>query len=182
MTVRRKEKDSLLKGIPENLSSLSYAYLLAQKASRLGFDWPDLSGVLKKMDEELGEFREALAQPPHPLGGVARGRSLRVATSVPAASPSRRRGKESLLIRRDATLRNRSRIKEEMGDLLFVLVNVGRFLGIDPEEALKGTLKKFCARFQYIETSLRRAGKTVRESNMVELDRLWEEAKRRKKK
>ena len=62
--VRRKEKDSLLKGIPKNLL-LSPAYLLAQKASQLGFDWPDLSGVLKKMDEELGEFREALAQPPH---------------------------------------------------------------------------------------------------------------------
>jgi tetrapyrrole methylase family protein / MazG family protein len=137
--MRRKEKDSLLKGLPENLSSLSYAYLLAQKASQLGFDWPDLSGVLKKLDEELGEFREALS------------------------------------------LRNRRRIAEEMGDLLFVLVNVGRFLGINPDEALKRTLDKFCARFQYIETSLRRAGKTVRESNMVELDRLWEKAKRRSK-
>jgi tetrapyrrole methylase family protein / MazG family protein len=155
--IRKKEKNSLLKGIPKNLSSLSYAYLLAQKASQLGFDWPDLAGVLKKMDEELGEFREALAQPPHHLGGVARGRSLRVATPP---------------------LHNRRRIAEEMGDLLFVLVNVGRFLGIDPEEALKGTLKKFRARFQYIETSLRRAGKTVRESNMVELDRLWEKAKK----
>ena len=91
------------------------------------------------MDEELGEFREALS------------------------------------------LRNRRRIAEEMGDLLFVLVNVGRFLGIDPEEALKGTLEKFCDRFQYIETSLRRAGKTVQESNIIELDRLWEEAKRRRK-
>ena len=139
MIIRKKEKNSLPKGIPKNISSLSYAYLLAQKASQLGFDWPDLSGVLKKMDEELGEFREALA------------------------------------------LRNRRRIAEEMGDLLFVLVNVGRFLGIDPEEALKGTLKKFCARFQYIETSLRRAGKTVQESNIIELDRLWEEAKRRRK-
>jgi tetrapyrrole methylase family protein/MazG family protein len=137
--MKRKEKDSLLKGIPEDLSSLPYAYLLAQKASRLGFDWPDLSGVLKKLDEELGEFREALA------------------------------------------LRNRRRIEEEMGDLLFVLVNVGRFLGIDPEEALKGTIEKFCARFQYIETSLRRAGKTVRDSNIIELDRLWEKAKRRRK-
>jgi tetrapyrrole methylase family protein / MazG family protein len=136
---RRKEKDFLLKGIPENLSSLSYAYLLAQKASHLGFDWPDFSGVLKKMDEELGEFREALS------------------------------------------LRNRRRIAEEMGDLLFVLVNVGRFLEIDPEKALKGTIEKFCARFQYIETSLRRAGKTVQESNIIELDRLWEEAKRSRK-
>ena len=160
MVLKRKEKTSILLKIPKNLPSLTAAYQLSQKASQLGFDWPDLSGVLKKMDEELGELREALAQPPHHLGGVARGRSLRVATPP---------------------LRNRRRIKEEMGDLLFVLVNVGRFLGIEPEEALKGTLEKFCARFQYIETSLRRAGKTVRESNMIELDRLWNEAKKSKK-
>ena len=139
MVLKRKEKTSILRKIPQNLPSLTVAYRLSQKASQLGFDWPDLSGVLKKMDEELGEFREALS------------------------------------------LRNRRRIAEEMGDLLFVLVNVGRFLGIDPEEALKGTLEKFCARFQYIETSLRRAGKTVQESNLIELDRLWEEAKRRRK-
>jgi tetrapyrrole methylase family protein / MazG family protein len=139
VVLKRKEKASILRKIPQNLPSLTVAYQLSQKASQLGFDWPDLSGVLKKMDEELGEFREALS------------------------------------------LRNRRRIAEEMGDLLFVLVNVGRFLGIDPEEALKGTLEKFCDRFQYIETSLRRAGKTVQESNIIELDRLWEEAKRRRK-
>lgn len=139
MVLKRKEKASILRKLPQNLPSLTVAYQLSQKASQLGFDWPDLSGVLKKMDEELGEFREALS------------------------------------------LRNRRRIAEEMGDLLFVLVNVGRFLGIDPEEALKGTLEKFCDRFQYIETSLRRAGKTVQESNIIELDRLWEEAKRRRK-
>ena len=139
MILKRKEKTSILLKIPKNLPSLTAAYQLSQKASQLGFDWPDLSGVLKKMDEELGEFREALS------------------------------------------LRNRRRIAEEMGDLLFVLVNVGRFLGIDPEEALKGTLDKFCARFQYIETSLRRAGKTVQESNLKEMDRLWNEAKKSKK-
>jgi tetrapyrrole methylase family protein/MazG family protein len=136
---KRKEKTSILRKILKNVPSLTAAYQLSLKASQLGFDWPDLSGVLKKMDEELGEFREALSR------------------------------------------RNRRRIAEEMGDLLFVLVNVGRFLGIDPEEALKGTLEKFCDRFQYIETSLRRAGKTVQESNLIELDRLWEEAKRRRK-
>jgi len=135
-----KTKVPILNRIPKTPSSLVLAYRLTQKASRLGFDWPDLSGVLKKMDEELSEFREALS------------------------------------------LRDRHRIKEELGDLLFVLVNVGRFLGIDSEEALKGTLQKFNARFHYIEASLRRAGKSVRQSNLIEMDRLWEEAKKRKKK
>ncbi len=160
MVPSKNEKASIFEGIPEDLPSLSYAYCLTQKAARLGFDWPDLPEVLKKMDEELGEFREALAQPPHLLGGVARSRSFRVAT------PS---------------LRNRRRIAEEFGDLLFVLVNVARFLRIDPEAALQETIRKFGSRFHYIETSLRLAGKTVQESNIIELDRLWEEAKRRRK-
>lgn len=139
MVSRQQGKPSVLKGIPENLPSLAFAYRLTQKASELGFDWPDLSGVLKKMDEELSEFREAL------------------------------------------TRRDRLRIEEELGDLLFVLVNVGRFLGIDSEKALKGTLQKFSARFHYIETSLRRAGKSIHQSDLNEMDRLWEEAKKRRK-
>jgi len=139
MVSRRQGKASISKGIPKNLPSLAFAYRLTQKASEVGFDWPDLSGVLKKMDEELSEFREALSR------------------------------------------RNRLRIEEELGDLLFVLVNVGRFLGIDSEKALKGTLQKFSARFHYIETSLRRAGKSIHQSDLNEMDRLWEEAKRKRK-
>jgi uncharacterized protein YabN with tetrapyrrole methylase and pyrophosphatase domain len=181
MVSSKNEKASIFEGIPEDLPSLSYAYRLTQKAARLGFDWPDLAEVLKKMDEELGEFREALAQSPRLRGGAARSRSLRITTPAPAASPSQGRGKESLLIRCDATLQNRRRIAEEFGDLLFVLVNVARFLRIDPEAALKETIRKFGSRFHYIETSLRRAGKTVQESNLVEMDRLWEEAKRKRK-
>jgi len=139
MASRKKGKTSILKGIPEDLSSLALAYRLTQKASRVGFDWPDLSGVLKKMDEELEEFREALS------------------------------------------LENRRRIAEELGDLLFVLVNVARYLRIDPEKALKGTVDKFSSRFQFIETSLCQTGKSVHQSNLVEMDRLWEQAKKRKK-
>jgi hypothetical protein len=103
MVPSKNEKASIFEGIPEDLPSLSYAYRLTQKAARLGFDWPDLAEVLKKMDEELGEFREALAQSPRLRGGAARSRSLRITTTAPAASPSQGRGKKSLLIRRDAT-------------------------------------------------------------------------------
>src|SRR4030042_4992353 len=104
MIQSKKGRVSILKGIPEDLSSLALAYRLTQKASRVGFDWPDLSGVLKKMDEELEEFREALS------------------------------------------LENRRRIAEELGNLLFVLVNVARDLRINPEKALRKTLKKFGTR------------------------------------
>lgn len=129
---------SLFKGIPEGLPSLLRAYRITRRASCVGFDWPDLEGVLEKMDEELKEFREALAH------------------------------------------RDREMVREEIGDLLFVLANIARFLRINPEEALRRTLKKFTSRFHYIETALRKKGKNLHQSSLIEMDRLWEEAKKRK--
>ena len=134
---RKKKIASISKGIPQSLSALSFACRLTQRAARLGFDWPDLPEVLKKVDEELEEFREALS------------------------------------------LRDRKRIAQEFGDLLFVLVNVARFLRIDPEGALRETIRKFNSRFSFVETSLQRKGKSLRQSNLDEMDRLWEMAKRR---
>ncbi len=133
MKMQRKESKA------KTVSSLSLAAQLTRDVSRLGFDWPDLDGVLKKLDEEMKEFREALS------------------------------------------LQSRSKIREELGDLLFVLVNISRFLRIDPEEALRKTVKKFMLRFHYIETSLRKKGKSFHQSNLIEMDQLWEEAKKRKK-
>ena len=134
MKIQRKES----KG--KAVSSLSLAAQLTRDVSRLGFDWPNLDGVLKKLDEEMKEFREALS------------------------------------------LQSRTKIREELGDLLFVLVNISRFLGIDPEEALRKTVKKFMLRFHYIETSLRKKGKSFHQSNLIEMDQLWEEAKKKKNK
>ena len=138
-----KSKDnpnrSILEGVRKDSPSLLRAYQLTKIASQAGFDWPNIAGVLKKLDEEIGEFREALS------------------------------------------LRNRRRIREELGDLLFVLTNIARFLHINPEEALRRTLEKFTIRFHYIETSLRKKGKSLRQSNLIEMDRLWEEAKKKKK-
>ncbi len=133
MKIQRKESKA------KAVSSLSLACQLTRKVSRLGFDWPNLDGVLKKMDEEMKEFREALS------------------------------------------LQNRRRIREELGDLFFVLVNISRFLRIDPEEALRKTVEKFMRRFHYIETSLHKKGKSFHQSNLVEMDQLWEEAKKSKK-
>ena len=135
----KKGTSSILEGVPISLPALSLAYQLTEKASRLGFDWPDLKGVLKKLDEEMKEFREALS------------------------------------------MQNPKRIREELGDLLFVLVNIARFLQIHPEKALRKTVEKFTSRFYYVETSLRKEGKTFHESNLMEMDRLWEQAKRKNK-
>jgi len=133
----RKGRGPALEGIPKGLPALSLAYRLTEKASRLGFDWPDLKGVLEKLDEEMKEFGEALA------------------------------------------CKNQKRIRDELGDLLFVLVNIARLLRINPEEALRKTVEKFTSRFRHIETSLRKEGKTFAHSNLTEMDQLWEEAKRK---
>jgi len=68
-------------------------------------------------------------------------------------------------------------VEAEVGDLLFVAVNIARFLGIDPETALRKTNQKFVRRFQYIEERLREEGKDIKESNLEEMERLWQEAK-----
>ena len=135
----QKKRASALEGVSGGLSSLSLAYRLTEKASGVGFDWPDVNGILTKLDEEIKEFREALS------------------------------------------LQKRNRIREEIGDLLFVIVNIARFLKIDPEAALRRTIEKFTSRFQYIEQSLQKKGKTLQESNLLEMDRLWGEAKKKYK-
>jgi tetrapyrrole methylase family protein/MazG family protein len=121
------------------IASLALAYQLTQRASKVGFDWPDIQGVLKKLDEELMEFREALRH------------------------------------------RDPKRAQEELGDLLFVLANVARFLQINPEQALRKTIQKFISRFHYVEVSLKKRGKSLRQSNLIEMDQLWEEAKHKKR-
>lgn len=71
-----------------------------------------------------------------------------------------------------------SRMEEEMGDLLFSCVNVARFLGIDPENALNSTSEKFIRRFAYVEREAAAAGKDLENMSLREMDELWEEAKK----
>ncbi len=126
---------SAIHSLPLNVSSLSLAYQLTQKVSRIGFDWPTIDGVLEKWEEEIKEFKQAYS------------------------------------------LKNRKKMGEEIGDLLFVLVNLSRVLRINPDTALRKTILKFIARFQYIEKSLYKKGLSLRQSNLIEMDQLWEEAK-----
>jgi len=122
---------TLLKGIPQSLPALLKAQKVSKRASYAGFDWPDVTGVIKKVDEELREMKKTLRY------------------------------------------RNRRRFTEEIGDVLFVLVNLARFKGIDAEEALNCATEKFARRFRKIEEELERQGKKIDECNLKELDRLW---------
>ena len=68
-------------------------------------------------------------------------------------------------------------IEEEMGDLLFAMVNLARHLDVDAEVALTAATDKFGKRFRYLESSLRAQGRTVKDAGMDELNKLWDEAK-----
>ena len=76
-------------------------------------------------------------------------------------------------------LKNIDRIKDEMGDVLFTLVNLSRFLDINPEEALRSSILKFENRFALVEEELNKKGKLVSDSNLEELDKIWDKIKKK---
>jgi MazG family protein len=134
----QEQAGSMLDSVSAGLPAVMEAYQMTTKVSRVGFDWPNTSGVLEKLDEEVAELKQA------------------VKNEVPA----------------------HKQISEEIGDALFVLVNVGRLLGVDPESALKSSNRKFRRRFRYIEDRLRDRGREPASSTLEEMDALWDEAKR----
>ncbi len=84
---------------------------------------------------------------------------------------------EQALRGRSETGQERARVAEEFGDVLFALVNVARYLEIDPEQALRSSTAKFRQRFRHIETRARAQGRDLRDMTLAEMDALWEEAK-----
>jgi tetrapyrrole methylase family protein/MazG family protein len=133
------KRNSLLDGLPLALPALERARRMSERASRVGFDWPDIGGVWKKVREELGELREA----------------------------------DRAASRREA--------EAELGDLLFTLVNWGRFKGISAEEALRKANRRFARRFFRVEEELRRRGKRPQDSTLQEMDELWTRVKKMKR-
>jgi tetrapyrrole methylase family protein/MazG family protein len=129
---------SMLDSVSAGLPAVMEAYQMTTKVSRVGFDWPDASGVLEKLDEEVAELKQA--------------------------------------VKRETPTHQET--AEEIGDVLFVLVNVGRLLGVDPESALKSSNRKFRRRFRFIEDRLRERGLEPAKSTLEEMDALWDEAKR----
>lgn len=72
---------------------------------------------------------------------------------------------------------NQDELEKEIGDVFFALTNYARFIGINPENALRHTNEKFIARFTYIEKKIRESGRSISESNLEEMDKFWEESK-----
>jgi len=82
-------------------------------------------------------------------------------------------------LKKEISEQNADKIEEEIGDLLFVVVNLARKFDVDAETALKRTNRKFRQRFEFIENKLKLRGKNLEESNLQEMDSLWNESKRK---
>jgi MazG family protein len=152
------EKHSILGGVSSAMPSLLEAHKLSSRAAQAGFDWPNIEGLFDKLHEETAELSRELAHFPEP-GPRPQGRGVAGSgrTSVP----------EQL----------QSRLEEEVGDLFFVLVNVARYLSVDPESALRKTNRKFKRRFQWMEDRLFESGRSPDQASMEELEDLWRQAK-----
>ena len=154
--------DSVLSGISSKVPALLEAYKISSRAAHIGFEWPDIEGLFDKLHEETGELRENLKdypgggpRPPH--RGVAGSRGFEVPEEL------------------------RARLEDEVGDLFFVLVNVARYLSLDPESALRKTNRKFRGRFQWMEERMRERGKRLADCSLEEMESLWQEAKQRER-
>lgn len=128
-------------------SALMQAQDVQKQASKLGFDWEGVSGAFDKLDEEIAELKAEL-----------------IDKSKDAAEY-------------DISKANISDIEKELGDCMFALVNVARKLNLDAEAATLTCVHKFKSRFGYIEAQLAAAGKRLEDSDITEMDALWEVAK-----
>jgi MazG family protein len=154
-----KTVSSILVGISSSMPSLPEAHKLSSRAAQVGFDWPSIDGLFEKLSEETAELRQQLQEFPAP-GPRPEGRGV--------AGSGRQVVPEDL----------RVRLEGEVGDLFFVLVNIARYLAIDPESALRRTNRKFRRRFQWMEERLHENGTTPERATMDELESLWQQAKR----
>ena len=131
---------SILGKSPAGLPALLRAYRIQEKAAAVGFDWPDVTGVLAKIREEVDETEAALES------------------------------------------RDPACVAEEIGDLLFAVVNLARFVKTDPEAHLRAATDKFRRRFDRMVEGLDKEGTSPGKATLAEMDRLWEEAKREERK
>ena len=128
-------------------SALMQAQEVQKQASKLGFDWEGVSGAFDKLDEEITELKSELTD------------------------------KSKTAAKYNISKANIRDIEKELGDCMFALVNVARKLNLDAETATLTCVHKFKTRFGYIEEQLAAAGKRLEDSDINEMDALWEAAK-----
>ncbi len=161
-----------------NLPALTRACKLQKRAARVGFDWRDETGVLAKIEEELAEVYQALN---------TQGGSKDQASVYPSFGKSSQHlplskggvaqscGHQSSGSHADSCY---SPVREEIGDLLFAVVNLARWRDVDPESALRTANQKFERRFRAVEAKLANQHRRPEDCSLEELDALWDEVKR----
>lgn len=154
---RRERPRGTLEGLPPTLPPLLRAYRLQERAASVGFDWDDVQGPLAKVREELAEVEEHLPAAGQRGSGTA-GRYTE--HKPPAYAP-------------DALV-------DELGDLLFAVVNLARKAGVAPGVALDRASRKFTERFRDVERMAAERGLDLHSAGLAKLDALWDEVKRQR--
>jgi len=145
----RRKKDSVLDSVSRALPPLERSYKLQKAAAKAGFDWPDHQGPWDKLEEELRESREACH-----------------AIEIKAASGADDSAERSML-------------EDEIGDLLFSVVNVARKHHVDPAIAMHRAVEKFSTRFRHVEKRMAAAGEKMEAGKLAMMDGYWNEAKKK---
>ena len=148
--MKAKKRESIADGLPAELPSLHRAFRLQDRAAGVGFDWPDVQGPIEKVKEEIDEVREEIAA--HP--------DLASRASTPRYDE------------------HHERLEDELGDLLFAVVNLCRKAGVHPALALDRANVKFARRFRRVEELAGERGIVVGSATLEDLDRLWDEVKK----
>jgi len=157
---RADDAQSVLAGVSSKMPALLEAHKLSSRAAHVGFDWPEMEGLFEKLAQETAELREELKAAP--IKGPSK--TGIAGSGKPQVPPELR-----------------ERLEDEVGDLFFVLVNIARYLSLDPESALRKSNRKFKRRFQWMEERLRASGRAPQQASMDELETLWQEAKQQEK-
>ncbi len=153
-----KQRESVMDGLPLAMPALARASRISGRAARVGYDFPDRLMLFDKLKEELQELADELFE-----GGVVPEVVAGVGVEVVEDQ-----GLEDAV---------RDRVEEELGDVLFVLTNIARRWGVNAEEALRRSTRKFERRFRAIETGLVERGTDVQRASLVEMEEVYQAAK-----
>ena len=160
-----ERREGLLDGVPTSFPALMQAQKISRKAAAAGFEWDSLDGVWEKVREEIAELQEAYAVAPKAANGKVDAAAVSSDAAVdPAAA--------------EAAV---AAVEDELGDVLFSLVNVGRRMGVDAEGALRSTCRKFRDRWAWMEQAAWQQGRTIEDLSSEERETLWNEAKKRER-
>ncbi|WP_437222931.1 nucleoside triphosphate pyrophosphohydrolase [Planctomicrobium sp. SH661] len=155
-----KKRESALDGIPLELPALARAARITKKAAAVGYDFPHRAMLFDKLREEIGELKAEL-DPNSEMPEISASVFMDPVPDEPVTDEAQR-----------------DRIEGELGDVLFVIANIARRWGINPEEALRRSNAKFSGRFQFIERGLAARGLSIKEASLQEMEALYQERKR----